>query len=81
MSLKITKDRSNLDSYNKNLVVEEFINSFLDSFTTEHDKLTSSSNEDNIFYEWDSSYKNFMQDYNKRIMSKYYKLKHYESKD
>lgn len=82
MSLKINKNRTNLDALNKTLETEDFINGILDGLDIKSDKHTSSSAEDDIFYEWDSSYKNFMQDINnKRNMSKYCKCTQYESKD
>ena len=81
MALHINKDRSNLDSYDKTLAAEDFVNSILDGLDIKSDKNTSSSNADDIFYEWsaDFDYKKFMQDIdNKRNMAKW---KQYESKD
>ena len=81
MALHINKNRSNLDSYDKTLAVEDFVNSILDGLDIKSDKNTSSSNDDDIFYEWSSDfdYKKFMQDIdNKRNMAKW---KQYESKD
>jgi hypothetical protein len=79
MSLRINKDRSNLDTLNKTLEKEDFIKGILDSLD-EQDKYTISSPEDDIFYEWDSSYKNFIQDINNRIFMSN-QCKCYESKD
>lgn len=84
MSLKINKNRSNIDNLELQETVEVFINGILDGFDIKSDKNTSSSNDDDIFYEWsaDFDYKKFMQDIdNKRNMSKYSKWKQYESKD
>lgn len=84
MALHINKDRSNLDSHDKTLAAEDFVNSILDGLDIKSDKNTSSSNDDDIFYEWsaDFDYKKFMQDIdNKRNMAKYSKWKQYESKD
>ena len=78
MALHINKDRSNLDSHDKTIAVETFVNSVLDGLDIK------SSKSDDIFYEWsaDFDYKKFMQDMdNKRNMSKYSKWKQYESKD
>lgn len=73
MSLKINKNRSNLDALNKTLAVEDFVNGILDGLDIKSDKHTSSSNDDDIFYEWDSDYKKFLQDINnKRDMYKYW---------
>jgi hypothetical protein len=82
MSLHINKDRSNLDALKKTLSVEDFVNGILDGLDIKSDKHTSSSNDDDIFYEWDFEYKKFIKDTNnKRTMSKYSKWKQYESKD
>lgn len=82
MSLKITKDRSNIDNLELQETVEDFINGILDGLDIKSDKHTSSSNDDDIFYEWDFDYKKFMEDIdNKRNMSKYSKWKQYEFKD
>ena len=82
MALHINKDRSNLDSHDKTLAAEDFVNSILDSLDIKSDKNTSSSNDDGIFYKWDFDYNKFMQDIdNKRTMAKYSKWKRYESKD
>lgn len=82
MSLKINKNRSNIDNLELQETVEVFINGILDGLDIKSDKNTSSSNDDDIFYEWDFDYKKFMQDIdNKRNMSKYSKWKQYESKD
>lgn len=82
MALHINKDRSNLDSHDKTIAIETFVNSVLDGLDIKSDKNTSSSNDDDIFYEWDFDYKKFMQDIdNKRTMTKYSKWKQYESKD
>lgn len=84
MALHINKDRSNLDSHDKTIAVETFVNSVLDGLDIKPDKTISSSKTDDIFYEWsaDFDYKKFMQDIdNKRNMSKYSKWKQYESKD
>ena len=82
MALHINKDRSNLDTLDKTLAAEDFVNSILDGLDIKSDKHTSSSNDDDIFYEWDFDYKKFMQDIdNKRTMYKYSKWKQYESKD
>lgn len=81
MALHINKDRSNLDSYDKTLAAEDFVNSILDGLDIKSDKNTSSSNDDDIFYEWSSDfdYGKFLQDIdNKRNMTKW---KQYESKD
>lgn len=76
MALHINKDRSNLDSFNKTLSVEDFVNGILDSLDIKEDKNISSSNDDDIFYEWDFDYKKFLQDIdNKRTMVKYSKWK------
>ena len=84
MALHINKDRDNLDTLNKTLAVEDFVNGILDGLDIKPDKTISSSKTDDIFYEWsaDFDYKKFMQDIdNKRNMSKYSKWKQYESKD
>ena len=84
MALHINKDRSNLDGLNKTLAAEDFINGILDGLDIKSDKDTSSSNTDDIFYEWSSDfdYGKFLRDIdNKRTMSKYSKRKQYESKD
>lgn len=84
MALHISKDRSNLDTLNKTLTTEDFINSILDGLDIKEDKNISSSNTDDIFYEWSSDfdYRKFLQDIdNKRTMAKYSKWKQYESKD
>lgn len=81
MALRINKDRSNLDSHDKTLAAEDFVNSILDGLDIKSDKNTSSSNDDDIFYEWSSDfdYGKFLQDIdNKRNMAKW---KQYESKD
>ena len=81
MALHINKDRSNLDSHDKTLAAEDFVNSILDSLNIKSDKNTSSSNDDDIFYKWSSDfdYGKFLQDIdNKRNMAKW---KQYESKD
>lgn len=85
MALHINKDRSNLDVLNKSLAAEDFINGILDGLDIKSDKDTSSSNTDDIFYEWSSDfdYDKFLQDIdNKRTMYKYNKWKSYnEFKD
>lgn len=82
MALHINKDRDNLDTFNKTLAAEDFVNGILDGLDIKSDKNVSSPNDDDIFYEWDFDYKKFMQDIdNKRNMSKYSKWKQYESKD
>ena len=81
MALHINKNRSNLDSHDKTLAAEDFVNSILDGLDIKSDKNTSSSNDDDIFYEWSSDfdYGKFLQDIdNKRNMAKW---KQYESKD
>ena len=81
MALHINKDRSNLDSHDKTLAAEDFVNSILDGLDIKSDKNTNSSNDDDIFYEWSSDfdYGKFLQDIdNKRNMAKW---KQYESKD
>jgi hypothetical protein len=84
MALHINKDRDNLDTLNKTLTAEDFVNSILDGLDIKSDKNTSSSNDDDIFYEWSSDfdYGKFLQDIdNKRNMTKYSNWKQYESKD
>ena len=56
MALHINKDRSNLDSHDKTLAAEDFVNSILDGLDIKSDKNTSSSNDDDIFYEWSSDF-------------------------
>lgn len=80
MSLKINKNRSNIDNLELQETVEEFIdniNKGLNSF----DSLSKSTNSvKDTLYEWDSSYKNFIQDINNRIFMSN-QCKCYESKD
>lgn len=82
MSLKITKDRSNIDNLELQETVEEFIdniNKGLNSF----DSLSKSTNSvKDTLYELDFEYKKFIKDMNNKLnMSKYCKWKQYESKD
>jgi hypothetical protein len=56
MALHINKDRDNLDTLNKTLTAEDFVNSILDGLDIKSDKNTSSSNDDDIFYEWSSDF-------------------------
>lgn len=75
MSLKITKNRSNLiDILELEETIEEFvenINKGLNSF----DSLSTSSNSTkDALYEWDSSYKKFCQ-----VINDSYKIEEYKS--
>ena len=72
MALHINKDRSNLDSHDKTLAAENFVNSILDGLDIKSDKNTSSSNDDGIFYEWDSSYKAYEKTINDIASMMYY---------
>lgn len=82
MSLKINKNRSNIDNLELQETVEVFIdniNKGLNSF----DSLSKSTNSvKDTLYELDFEYKKFIKDMNNKLnMSKYCKWTHYESKD
>lgn len=75
MSLKITKDRSNIYNLELRETVEEFIDNLNNGIKSSYDGLFESTNSlKDALYEWDSSYKNFYQH-----MSDSYKMEEYKS--
>lgn len=80
MSLKINKNRSNIDNLELQETVEEFIENINKGLKSSDISHKSTNSVKDTLYEWDSSYKNFMQDMYKGLgMSK--QCKCYESKD
>lgn len=82
MSLKINKNRSNIDNLELQETVEEFIENINKGLKSSDISLKSTNSVKDTLYEWDFDYKKFMEDIdNKRNMYKYSKWKQYESKD
>ena len=57
MSLKITKDRSNIDNIDLQETVEEFIDNINKGIKSFDSLSTSANSATDTLYEWDASYK------------------------
>lgn len=57
MSLKITKDRSNIDNFELEETVEEFVENINKGIKSVNSLSTSANSVKDTIYEWDASYK------------------------
>ena len=63
MSLKITKDRSNIDNLELQEIVEEFIDNINKGLNSFDSLPKSTSSVKDTLYEWDSIYKAYEKNY------------------
>lgn len=72
MSLKITKDRSNIDNLELQETVEEFIDNINKGLNSFDSLSKSTSSVKDTLYEWDSSYKAYEKTINDIASMMYY---------